>query len=597
MSVLTLIRWGWMGGFFLPVLVCAQTLLPPSAAFRPTTRVLDAQTIEVRFEIARGYSLYRDKFHFRATPAQARLGEVHRPEGIKKSDETFGEVEVYYDEVTFRLPVLRGDEAGALSLVLTVASQGCADLGVCYPPQQQTFALTLPAMAGDGRALSNASNDESGRIVNLLRQASLGGVVLSFLGFGLLLSLTPCIFPMLPILSGIIVGADRNAPPVSHARGFVLSLAYVLGMAVTYALAGIFAGFSGTLISSSLQHPLVLAGFALLFVLLALAMFGFYELQLPTALQSRISEKAAHLQGGALSGVALMGALSALMVGPCVAAPLAGALLYISQTGNAMVGGFALFCLALGMGIPLLVVGASAGSLLPRSGPWMTSVKKGFGFILLATAVWIVAPLVPNAVSMAAWAILLVIAAVQLRALDRLPPQAGGVQRFWKGIGVVLLLAGTVLLVGAFSGATNPLQPLSALRTGETATSSPPLPLERIESLEQLTHRLQTSTRPTLLDFYADWCAPCRAMERETLTDPRVRQRLSDWQLLKVDLTRLSDARRELLAHFRLFGPPGYVFFDRAGQEISGIRVVGFQNADEFLATLDALERRIDAPK
>ncbi|MBL8414686.1 MAG: protein-disulfide reductase DsbD [Propionivibrio sp.] len=575
---------------FILLLLCAlanaEDFLHPSLAFKPTARALDGQTIEVRFEIAKGYYLYRDKFRFAAEPPSVQLGTPVLPNGKEKMDETFGKVEVYYKEVVLRLPVER-NSSGPLPLTLNITSQGCADAGICYPPQKQTLSLELP---DPGTVPASAPTaDESNRITQLLKSAELWLIVLSFFGFGLLLSLTPCVFPMIPILSGIIVGSSRDGHGVSHVRGFALSLAYVLGMAITYAAAGVAAGFSGTLLATSLQNPWVLGGFAMIFVVLSLSMFGFYELQLPTFLQSKVSEEASHIKGGSLSGVAVMGALSAIIVGPCVAAPLAGSLLYIGQTGDALLGGIALFCMALGMGMPLLAVGLSAGTLLPKSGPWMEAVKKAFGVILLATAVWMVSPVIPLAVQMVAWALLLIVPAIYMHALDPLPAHAKGWNRFWKGIGMVMLIAGAAMLVGALSGAKDPLQPLSGLRGGNHVGEKLGLPFANIRSISELDARLKTSGQPVMLDFYADWCVSCKEMERFTFADSHVQKKLADWIVLRADVTANTDEDKALLTRFKLYGPPGIIFFDRQGKEVDGIRVIGFQNAEEFMATLARL--------
>mgnify|MGYP001011443040 CR=1 FL=1 len=579
----------------LATLAQAEEFLDPAVAFRPSVRALDGQTLEVRFSIAKGYYLYRDKFRFAAEPATIRLGTPLLPPGKEKQDETFGRVEVFYDQALIRLPVER-DGPGPLPLTLRVTSQGCADAGVCYPPQQHTLAVELPDPAAAGAvaaaAAAGTAGDESGRIAQLFRHAGFWLLIGSFFGFGLLLSLTPCVFPMIPILSGIIVGAGRDGHGVSHARGFLLSLAYVLGMAVTYAAAGVAAGLTGTLLATTLQNPWVLGTFAAVFVLLSLSMFGFYELQLPTFLQSRVSEEASHIRGGSLPGVAAMGALSALIVGPCVAAPLAGALLYIGQSGDAVLGGAALFSLALGMGAPLLVVGASAGSLLPKSGPWMEAVKKAFGVILLATAVWLVSPVIPPVLQMLAWALLLIVPAIYLHALDPLPPHAKGWQRFWKGIGIVMLLFGAAMLLGTLAGSRDPLQPLSVLRSSAAGSDARHLPFVRVHTVGELDSRLATAGRPVMLDFYADWCVSCKEMERFTFADPRVQAKLAGWTLLQADVTTNSAADQALLQRFKLYGPPGIIFFDRQGREIDGIRVVGFQNADEFLGLLARLDQQ-----
>jgi thioredoxin:protein disulfide reductase len=569
----------------------AAEFLDPKVAFQPAVRALDAQTLEVTYTIAKGYYLYRDKFKF-ATD-NANLGAPVLPPGKVKKDENFGDVEVYFNQVAIRLPLAGVPANGPIALQST--SMGCADGGICYPPQTQTVSLDWPPLLGAATS-AGAGGDESGRIARLLRDASFAWVLLSFFGFGLLLSLTPCVLPMLPILSGIIVGRGEKVTR-SHALG--LSLAYVFGMALTYAAAGIAAGFTGTLASTAFQNPWVLSAFGLVFVVLSLSMFGFYELQLPSFLQSKLSEEANALKGGSYYSVATMGALSALIVGPCVAAPLAGALLYIGQTGDALLGGAALFTLALGMGVPLIVVGASAGHLMPKSGPWMEAVKKVFGVVLLGTAVWFVTPVIPAWAQMLAWAVLLIVPAVFLHALDPLPPASSGWRRLWKGVGVLMLLYGAALLIGTLAGGRDPLQPLKALSAGappgdrgarqaEAAT----LPYRKVGSSAELDLVLKTAGQPVMLDFYADWCVSCKEMERFTFSDPGVRSRLGRFVLVQADVTANTADDAALLKRFSLFGPPGIIFFDAQGGEIAGQRIVGFQNADTFVQQLDAVLQR-----
>ncbi|QLQ26615.1 MAG: protein-disulfide reductase DsbD [Dechloromonas sp.] len=565
--------------------VHAEEFLDPAVAFKPAARALDAQTIEVAFAIAKGYYLYRDKFRFAVDGDSVTLGTPVFPKGKEKDDENFGKVEVFYDSVAVRLPVER-NASGALPLKLQVTSQGCADAGVCYPPQTQSVAVTLPDPASAPAAAPPVAvdADESGKIAGILRNAGFWANLAFFFIAGLGLAFTPCVLPMIPILSGIIAGQGHKA---SHARGFALSVAYVLGMALTYAAAGVAAGMTGTLLSAALQNAWVLGTFALVFVVLSLSMFGFYELQLPTAFQSKLSEESGHLHGGRGPAVFLMGALSALIVGPCVAAPLAGALLYIGQTGDAVLGGTALFVMALGMGAPLIAVGTAGGSLLPKTGPWMEGVKKGFGVLLLATAIWLVSPVIPPVAAMLAWAALLIIPAIFLHALDPLPQHASGWQRFWKGIGIVMLLTGAALLVGALAGSRDPLQPLATLRTQAVAGEVRKLAFEPVRSLAELDARLAAVDRPVMLDFYADWCVSCKEMERYTFADRAVQDRLAGFTLLKADVTANTADDKALLARFGLFGPPGIVFFTAGGQEIPGLRVVGFQEAASFLRTLD----------
>ena len=564
----------------------AEEFLDPAVAFKPSVRAVDGQTIEVSYEIAKGYYLYRDKFRFAVDGETATLGTPSFPKGKEHNDENFGKVEVYYKSVTTRVPVERMS-SGPLPLKIKVTSQGCADAGVCYPPQTQVLGVELPDPASAPAASTlPAEGDESGRIAATLKNAGFWTSLAFFFIAGLGLSLTPCVFPMIPILSGIIAGQGHKN---SHARGFVLSLTYVLGMAITYAAAGVAAGMTGTLLSAALQNPWVLGSFALIFVVLSFSMFGFYELQLPTALQSKLSEESGHLQGGRGVGVFLMGALSALIVGPCVAAPLAGALLYIGQTGDAVFGGVALFVMAIGMGAPLIAVGIAGGSLLPKTGAWMEGVKKAFGVLLLATAVWLVSPVMPTVVSMLAWAGLLIIPAIYLHALDPLPPHAKGWLRFWKGIGIVMLLTGAALLIGALAGNRDPLQPLAGLRGQAVAAEEKRLPFERVKSVTELETRINTAGRPVMLDFYADWCVSCKEMERLTFSDPAVQAKLAGFTLLQADVTANTDDDKALLAKFKLFGPPGIIFYDAKGQEISAVRIVGFQDAVLFQKSLQQL--------
>ncbi len=591
----------------------ASEPIDPQKAFAMSARAIDPATVEVVFQIAKDYYLYGGKLRFEAEPATVALGTPERPPGEIKQDEFFGEVETYRGKLRILLPVAA--PAGTTAFRLAVTSQGCWDGGVCYPPLMQTADIDLTASAAPGgslldRALDRAANGTSGntatssasaslsmadappgneseRIAGLFGNAGPLLVIVSFFGFGLLLAFTPCTFPMIPILSGIIVGHGHR---ISRARAFALSLAYVLGMAVTYAIAGVAAGFTGTLLAAALQNAWVLSAFALIFVALALAMFGFYELQLPTALQSRLAGSANHEKGGHLGGVAAMGALSALIVGPCVAAPLAGALLYIARSGDAVLGGLALFAMGLGMGAPLLAVGVAARSILPKAGPWMEGVKKTFGVLLLAVAVWLLTPVLPPLAVMLAWAALLLFSGIFLHAIDPLPPHAKNWQRFWKGAGVALLVGGVAILVGALAGSRDPLQPLAVLRgtaaNAANGTNDAPR-FVGVASVAELDARLAASDRPVMLDFYADWCVSCKEMERYTFSDPLVAERMGRMLLLKADVTASADEHKALLKRFNLFGPPGIIFFAPGGKERADLRVIGFMAAEPFAATLD----------
>ncbi|HET9043254.1 MAG TPA: protein-disulfide reductase DsbD [Burkholderiales bacterium] len=580
----------------------AQDLLEPEKAFRLSARAIDATTVEVRFDIARGYYMYRDKFAFAVEPADVKLGPAVFPKGEIKKDEFFGLMETYRKQVAVTLPV----SGNAERLTLEVTSQGCADIGVCYPPQVQTVEVKLAALASGGAPapppISSAQfggrevRGEPGIVSDEARfeQALLSGnfllMLAAFFGAGILLAFTPCVLPMVPILSGIIIGEGRA---IAKAHAFALSLTYVLGMALTYTVIGILAALSGTLLSATLQNPWVLGAFAAVFVALAASMFGFYELQLPAVFHSRVAAASQKLKGGEIAGVALMGVLSAAIVSPCVAAPLAGALLYISQTRDVALGGAALFSLALGMGVPLIVVGVTGGALLPKSGHWMKAVKTFFGFMLLGLAIWIVAPVIPAALHMLAWAALLIIGAMYLHALDPLPEHASGYARFWKGVGVIALLAGTALVIGALAGSRDVLQPLAGLRVAE-AVGAPGAPggpaegvrFERVSTVAELDARLKNVSRPVMLDFYADWCVSCKEMERFTFSDAKVKAELAQMVLLQVDVTKNTPEDQQLLKRYRLFGPPGIIFFDKGGREIPGLRVIGYQPADKFLHSL-----------
>jgi thioredoxin:protein disulfide reductase len=601
-----------------------EDILEPEKAFRFSAHALDERTIEVRYRIEDGYYLYRDKFRFASEQPTVKLGAAAFPPGKIKQDEFFGRMETYRGDVAIRIPV----ENGADKVDLAVTSQGCADVGICYPPMTQRAEIVLAGLSstiGGGVssaytsapssssavAASSASEDVNvGRFVgrpvrgqleaisdestaaNILAGGSLWAVCGFFFIAGLLLTFTPCVLPMIPILSGIIVGEGRDAH--DRGRALALSLAYVAGMAVTYTALGVAAGLAGSMFGGALQNPWVLGAFAAIFVLLAFSMFGFYDLALPSFLHTKLTHASNRLTGGHVGAVVLMGALSAAIVSPCVAAPLAGALVYISQSRDVSLGGTALFSMAMGMGVPLVVVGVTEGALLPRSGHWMKSVKKFFGFLMLGVAIWIVAPIVPVVVQMLLWAALLIVGAMYLHALDPLPHEATDTTRFWKGVGVISLIAGVALAIGAFSGHRDILQPLAGFRvaSGAADRAGPEVRFERVRSLGELDARLKTANAPVMLDFYADWCVSCKEMERFTFSDARVRDKLGMMVLLQVDVTANNEDDKALLKRFNLFGPPGIIFFDRQGQEVRRVRVIGYQPADRFLESL-ALATRL----
>ena len=602
-----------------------EELLPPDEAFKVSVNVRDANTLIAQFTPAKNYYLYRDKIAFEPHESGTFIEKVALPKGKMKEDLTFGYVEVFYEPFEAVISLKRELSETEQPLTLATSYQGCNEpIGVCYAPIKKDINLTLPALQIIDTVANAVSSQaeaapydatadlfqmpsqsrapiietEAYKIDRMFDTGNYWLILSGFFGIGLLLAFTPCVFPMFPILSGIIAQRGNN---LTKRRGFVLAVAYVLGMAITYAIAGVIAGLSGSMLSAALQNAWVLGTFALIFVLLSLSMFGYYELQMPGSLQNKLSQEAGQLKGGQLTGVFGMGALSALIVGPCVAAPLAGALLYISQTRDVILGGSALFVMALGMGVPLLLLGASAGALLPKAGAWMESIKQFFGVLLLAVAIWLISPVINEVIHMLLWATLLIISAIYLHAIDPLPPRAKGPQKFLKGVGVISLLVGVALLIGVLSGSRDVLQPLSKFNLvtsgssgadGMTYSAQDHIPFERVKTVAELDQRIREASENNqyvMVDFYADWCISCKEMERFTLSDDKVKARLQDVLLLQVDVTHGTADDAALLRRFNLFGPPGILFIDREGIEIPDIRIIGFLNKTDFLTVLNAV--------
>ncbi len=601
----------------------ADEFLDPEVAFKLSARAADGDRIEVRFDIAPGYYLYAEKFSVEAQPGTVRLNELQVPKGKVKFDETFQkDVEYFRDSATL---VARFAQAPTAPFKLVVGNQGCADKGLCYPPTQRAFkvepgaggsmSLTLlteaqsaawtptagvPLATAGAAAVASAAPAaaEAGQFAKALQSRSLLSVAGVFLLAGLLLSFTPCVLPMIPILSSIIVGQSGH---VSRGRGFGLALAYSLGMALVYTAFGMAAGLAGEGLAAALQNAWVLGGFALLLALLSLSMFGVYELQMPGFVQTRVTQWSGNLQGGQHAGVFLMGGLSALIVGPCVAAPLAGALVYISQTKDVVLGGVALFALASGMSVPLLLVGLSAGSLLPRAGVWMERVKHFFGVMLLAVSLWLVSPVLPGWALMLGVAALLLVSAVYLGAFERVPDGVTPGRAVTKGVGLMLAVLATLQLAGMASGGRDLLQPLQHLSAGgggqggTLAAKKDDLKFQAVTNVAGLEAAVQSSGRPVMLDFYADWCVACKEMEALTFADEAVRKRLAGLTLLRVDVTANSAEDKALMRKYGLFGPPALLFFAPAGEELSQARVIGFQNAKAFGEHLDRIESSVSA--
>ena len=562
-------------------------LLEPDDAFQIAVRANDANTLVATLTPAADYYIYRDRISFQIVqPPTVAVAGVTMPKGKPKADPTFGTVEVFHQPFDAVVALRRSGTED--SVQLRASYQGCNEpLGVCYPPIEKTVTVSLlsggPSPVTDAAAGDGTPDDR--QIRALFASSGTWALLAAFFGFGVLLAFTPCMLPMIPILSGIVVGQGRHATR-RHVLG--LSAVYVLGMAITYAAAGVAAGLAGTLLAAYLQNPWVLGAFAAVFVLLALSMFGLYELQLPSSLQSRLAGAASRIPGGRMAGAFAMGVLSAVIVGPCVAAPLAGALLYIGQTRDVVLGGSALFAMAVGMGVPLLAVGATAGTLLPKAGPWTESVKRVFGVLMLAVALYMLSPVIPVVMQQLLWAALLIVPAIYLHALDPLPSGAPGHRRLFKGVGVLALVMGVALMVGALSGHRDLLQPLGGLRTGaaqQAATAE--LPFQPVASLADLDGRLQAARgRPAMLDFWAEWCVSCKEMDRFTFSDSQVRARLKDVVLLRADVTANNSDHQALLKRFSLFGPPGIIFFDAEGRE-RPLRVIGYQPPEQFRASLD----------
>ena len=596
-----------------------QELLPPDQAFKLSVEVRDAHTLIANFTPAKDYYLYRDKVAFEPRDTDIVIERIALPPGKMKDDLTFGETEVYYKPFQAIISLKREISETDEPLMLAATYQGCNDpIGVCYAPIHEDVNLTLPpaltaavglvaeAVSGNATAaVPDATEElfqmrpgipaietESYKIDRMFETGNFWLILTGFFGIGLLLSFTPCVFPMFPILTGIIANRGEH---LTKMRGFTLALVYVLGMAITYAAAGVAAGLSGEMLSAALQNAWVLGTFALVFVLLSFSMFGFYELQIPGSLQNKLSAEAGHLKGGHISGVFGMGALSALIVGPCVAAPLAGALLYISQTRDVVLGGSALFVMALGMGVPLLLLGASAGALLPKAGAWMVSIKQFFGVLLLAVAIWLISPVITEVVHMLLWAALFIISAIYLHAIDPLPERASGLRRFLKGVGVISLLMGVALLIGVLSGSRDVLQPLSKLNMANASYDNAAyvnagglLPFQAINSIAELDEKIQQSEgKYVMVDFYADWCISCKVMEREVFSQPEAAALMSNFILVQADVTNNDIGSQQLLENYNLFGPPSILFFDADGGELIEFRVMGELNEEQFVKHLN----------
>ena len=580
------------GGLAVDDAVQDGEALPPRQAFRYEAINTGPGEVLVRMTPAPGYYLYRDKFGFESASPDIVLGPPQLPPGKGKNDPHFGDVRVYYEQVEIPIALQR-DAGPERSLELVAEFQGCKDGGICYPPMRRSVQVHLPpapdatkapAMAGSadtdpagaGTRGGPVAPAEQDRLAGALGEAPLVALGLFFLA-GLLLAFTPCVFPMVPILAGIIAGQGED---ITRGRAFTLSLVYVLAMALTYSVVGVAFAAAGSSAQAAFQNPWIIGAFAAVLVLLSLAMFGFYDLQLPPSWQTRLNQVSNSQRGGTFAGVAVMGLLSALIVGPCVAPALMGALIYIGQTGDEVLGGTALFSLALGMGLPLLVIGTSAGELLPRAGAWMDAVKAVFGVALLALAIWMLERVMPGRWPLLLWGLLMIGSGVFMGALDsaRL-----GWPRLWKALGLALVLFGALELVGFGSGADDWTRPLKGLGGGATVEHA--VDFKRVETLDELRNEL-AQNRPVMLDFYADWCVECVRMENTTFADPQVASTLQGINVLQVDVTANDAEDRRLLREFDLIGPPAILFFGADGDEQRDLRLIGYMAAEPFMQRL-----------
>ncbi len=590
----------------------AQELLPNDEAFAFSAELASPNILIAHWNIAPGYHLYKDKIKAALESATGlKLGPGDFPQGEMEDDLEGGLTEVYRGPLTIEFPVLGLQATPPEALRLKIRYQGCADQGVCYPPVKKTvdfdgvqLGLLSSAIAGADTVSAAATPSpepdsgaagmvsEQDAIAEQLASGNMILTLIAFFGFGLLLSLTPCVFPMIPILSGIIVGQGET---ITTRRSFMLSLVYVLAMAAVYAVVGVIAAVTGANLQTAFQNPWVLITFAGLFVALALSLFGFYELQMPAAIQSRLTDVSNKQRGGSLTGAAIMGVLSALIVGPCVTAPLMGALVYISQTGDSVLGGTALFVMGLGMGVPLLLLGLSAGSLLPKAGVWMDAVKAVFGVMMLGVAIWFLERVLPSAVTMFLWAALLILSGVYMGAFHGHGKVGHKLLPLWKGLGLMLVAWGMLILIGMAAGNGNPLQPLRGLAVGgmsqgamaggvETRRGLDFQPIKGVDGLDAALAKAAAQNRMVMLDFSAEWCITCKELEAFTFTDPAVHQALDDVLLFRADVTANDAEDKALLKRFGIIGPPAILFFTPDGKELKGHRVVGFMNAGDFRA-------------
>jgi thiol:disulfide interchange protein DsbD len=567
---------------------------PPEEVFFPDVFPVDGNTVELGIRIEPGFYVYKHRITAKSLSPEAQAGQLDLPKGKLKYDEFFGESEVYYGEVIGRLAIARATPE-AMDLELEVGYQGCADGGLCYLPQTQVMTVSLPAakVVSDLSAAAAPSGgtpaapvSEQSRIAQIISGSPVWFVVIAMFGFGLLLAFTPCVLPMIPILTAIIAGEGDDVTP---ARGFGLAFSYVMGMAIVYTAAGVVAVAAGAQVQAAFNQPWVLSLFAVLFIVLAIAMFGAFDLQMPSSIQSRLSAISNNQRSGTVIGAFVMGALSSLIVTACVAPALVAALAVMSQSGDYFRGGLALFAMSIGMGAPLLLVGAAQGKFLPKAGPWMVAIKGAFGFMMLGLAIWMLSRFLPGTLIMTMWAVLVFMIGVFMGGLTTLTAESTVPQKLGKGFGGIAIIYGILLVIGAATGGSNPLQPLASVNvggsSGETAAAHDELPFQRIKTVTDLDREIAAASqqgKSVMLDFYADWCVSCKEMEAWTFTDAAVQAALSNTVWLQADVTANDAEDKALLDRFGVFGPPTIIFFGADGQQRNGYEVVGYMKAETF---------------
>ncbi len=578
---------------------------PPEEVFFPDVFPVDGNTVEIGIRIEPGFYVYKHRITAKSLSPDAQAGQLDLPKGKLKYDEFFGESEVYYNEVIGRLAIARATPE-AMELELEVGYQGCADGGLCYLPQTQVMTVALPAakvisdlsdITAPAAGAAAAPVSEQARLAQIITGSSIWVAVGVFFLAGLGLAFTPCVLPMVPILSGIIAGEGDDVSPM---RGFTLALSYVMGMAIIYTGAGVAAAAAGMQLQATFNQPWILILFAGLFVFLAIGMFGAYDLQMPSSIQSKLAGVSGKQKSGTMIGAFIMGALSALVVTACVAPALIAALTVMAQSGDMVRGGAALFAMSLGMGAPLLLVGAAQGKLLPKAGPWMVAIKGAFGFMMLGLAIWMLSRILPGTVTLTLWAVLTFMAGVFMGGLTTFGPEASPAQKMGKGFGVLAMIWGVLMVLGAVTGGSNPLQPLASVNIGgdggATIATHDELPFQRIKTVEDLDREIAAASsrgNSLMLDFYADWCVSCKEMEAWTFTDERVQAALSNTVWLQADVTANDADDKVLLDRFGVFGPPTIIFFGTDGQQRHGYEVVGYMKAETFA---DHVQKAFAAP-